>query len=83
MQHLLMFAQSSVSGQGLVQALLYILLIGVCLCIVWFMGRYFATQFGAPPMFMKVWNALFLLLICIAFINFILGLIGHPFIRWY
>ena len=80
--YLPILAQVSVSGSGMVQALLYVLLIGICLGIIWFLGKYFAGKFGAPPLFMTVWNALFILLIALAFINFLLGLIGHPFIKW-
>lgn len=75
-------AQATISGSGLVESLLYVLIIGVCLGIVWFLGKYFMGRFGAPPMALTVWNALFVLLIALAFINFLLGLIGHPFIRW-
>lgn len=75
-------AQATVSGTGLVQALLYVLIIGICLGVIWFLGKYFMGKFGAPPMAVTIWNAIFVLLVCLAFINFLLGLIGHPFIKW-
>jgi len=77
-----MFAQAAISGSGVVESLVYVLVIGICLGLLWFLGKYFAAKFEAPPMFMTVWNALFVLLIALAFINFLLSLIGHPLYKW-
>ena len=75
-----LFAQ--ISGDGLVHQLMVVLLVGICVAIVWFLGRWFITKFAAPAIVMTVWNALFLLLGAIFIINFLLSLAGHPFIRW-
>jgi hypothetical protein len=73
---------AQVSGDGLVHQLMWVLLVGVCVAIVWALGRYFITKLGAPGMVMTCWNGLFLLLGAIFVINFLLGLAGHPFIKW-
>ncbi len=81
MMTLLTLAQ--VSGEGIVKQLIFVLIIGVCLLIVWWLGKFAAGQFGAPPIALKIWNGLFVLLLCLCAINFLLSLIGggwHP--RW-
>lgn len=71
-----------ISGDGLVHQLFLILIVGICVAIVWALGRWFIQKFAAPGIVMTVWNAFFLLLGAIFIINFLLGLAGHPFIRW-
>lgn len=73
---------AAVSGEGMVRQLLFVLIIGICVLVVWWMGRYFITKLGAPPIVMTVWNGLFILLGGIVIINFLLGLVDRPFIRW-
>ena len=73
---------AQISGDGLVHQLMLVLIIGICVAIVWALGRWFIQKFGAPGIVMTVWNALFLLLGAIFIINFLLGLAGHPFIKW-
>lgn len=70
------------SGEGMVNQLLFVLIIGICILVVWWLGRWFITQLGAPAIVMTVWNGLFILLGGICVINFLLGLVGRPFIRW-
>lgn len=72
----------AVSGDGLVQSLVYLLIIGICLGIVWFLGNYFISKLGGPPMASTIWTGLFVLLICLAAINFLLGLTGHPLVNF-
>lgn len=59
-----------------------VLIVGICVAIVWALGRWFILKFGAPALVMVVWNALFMLLGAIFIINFLLGLTGHQFIKW-
>lgn len=73
---------AQVSGDGIVHQLLMVLIVGICVAIVWALGRWFVTKFAAPPIVMTVWNGLFLLLGAIFIINFLMGLAGHPLIRW-
>lgn len=69
-------------GGGIIHQLLMVLIVGICVAIVWALGRWFITKFGAPGVVMTVWNALFLLLGAIFIINFLMGLAGHPFLQW-
>ena len=70
------------SGGGLVHALLMVLLVGVCLGIVWALGRWLIGALGAPAVAQTVWNGLFLVVGAIVIINFLLGLTGHSFISY-
>ena len=69
-------------GGGIVHQLLVVLIVGICVAIVWALGRWFIQKFAAPAIVMTVWNALFLLLGAIFVINFLLGLTGNAFIKW-
>ena len=67
---------------GLVQSLIYVLLIGICVALVWWVGKWFIGQLGAPAIAMTIWNGLFILIGLIVIVNFLLGLTGHPLVRW-
>ncbi len=67
-------------GSGIVHTLLALLIVGLCILVVWWLGKYFLTEFGAPALAMKVWNGLFILLGGIFVINVLLSLVGHPLI---
>jgi hypothetical protein len=71
---------AEVGGGGVVKQLLYLLLVIVCCLIVWFLGKYAFQVFEAPPVFLKIWTFLFVLIAAIVLINFLLGLGGHPFL---
>lgn len=73
---------AAVDGDGIVKQLMIVLLVGICVAIIWALGRWFITKFAAPAVVMTIWNALFLLIGAIFIINFLMGLAGHPFIRW-
>lgn len=82
MNYLNFTSLAAVSGEGLVNQLLFILIIGICLLIIWWLGKYFISKLGAPPLALTVWNGLFVLLGALCAINFLLSLIDKPFIRW-
>lgn len=73
---------AAVDGEGMVRQLLVMLVVGICVLVVWLMGRFFLTKFGAPPIAMTIWNGLFVLLGGIVIINFLLSLIGHPMVKF-
>ena len=73
---------SQINGDGLVHQLMFVLIVGICVAIVWALGRWFIVKAALPGIVMTCWNGLFLLLGAIFVINFLLGLGGHPFIRW-
>lgn len=73
---------SQINGDGLIHQLLIVLIVGICVAIVWALGRWFIMKFAVPGVVMTCWNALFLLLGAIFVINFLMSLAGHPFITW-
>ena len=74
---------AQISGDGLVHQLLVVLIVGICVGIVWWLGRYFITALTLPAIVMTIWNGLFILLGALFLINFLLSLTGHPFLpRW-
>jgi hypothetical protein len=73
---------AAISGEGMVRQLLVVLIIGICVLIVWYMGKWVITKLGALPIVMTVWNGLFILLGGIVIINFLLGMVDRPLIRW-
>jgi hypothetical protein len=68
-------------GDGMVHQLLMFLLIGICVGLIYWVGKWFIGSVGAPPMASKVWDGLFILIGLIVIINFLLGLAGHPLFR--
>jgi hypothetical protein len=74
---------ADIGGSGLVHDLFAFLIIGVCCLIVWALGRWAITALGAPAMAMTIWTGLFIFVGAIILINFLLGLAGHPFIRYW
>jgi hypothetical protein len=67
---------------GLVQSLLMILIVGICLGLVYWFGKWFLGQIGAPGIALTIWTGLFILILLIVVINFLLGLGGHGFINY-
>lgn len=80
MNQLLVLA--AVSGEGLVRQLLAMLVIVICVLLIWWVGKYFIGKMGAPPHAMTFWNAIFILLGLFVAINFLLGLLGKPLVKW-
>jgi hypothetical protein len=70
------------SGSGLVHDLFAVLIIGICVAIVWGIGRWVIIKFAAPGLVMVVWNGFFILVGAIIVINFLLSLTGHGFITY-
>jgi hypothetical protein len=69
-------------GNGLIHGLFMILIIGICVGIVWWVGRWVITKLAAPAIAMTIWNGLFILVGAIIIINFLLSLAGHGFITY-
>lgn len=76
----IMLAEIKVGGDGFISQLLTLLVLGICVAIIYFMGNYFAKK--APPIALQIWNGLFVLIGGIIIINFLLGLTGHAFLKW-
>lgn len=73
---------SVVSGEGLVHQLMMVLIVGVCVAIIWALGRWTIVKFALPALVLTVWNGLFLFVGAFCLINFLLGLAGYPLIKW-
>jgi hypothetical protein len=69
-------------GSGLVHGLFMILIIGICVGIIWWVGKWVITKLGGAPIAFTVWNGLFILVGTIIIINFLLSLIGRGFIQY-
>lgn len=70
------------SGSGLIHGLLLVLIVGICLGIVYAVGRWFIPKFTPAPIAMTIWNGFFILVMAILVINFLLSLGGWGFIRY-
>ena len=69
-------------GEGLIHALFLVLIIGVCIAIIWALGRWLIGAITQNPLAMKVWNGFFLIVGAIIVINFLMSLVGHGFIAY-
>lgn len=69
-------------GGDIIHTLLVLLIVGICILLIWWAGKYFLGQFGAPAVALKVWDGLFVLLGIIFIINLLLSFVGHPFIEF-
>jgi amino acid permease len=69
-------------SNGLVGQLFFFLIVGLCVALIFWVGRWFIQKLNAPAQAMTLWNGLFILVGLIVALNFLLGLAGHPFIRW-
>ena len=79
----MMIAELTNGGGGLVHDLFAVLIIGVCCAIVFWLGRWFIEKLSLPAIVMTVWTALFLIVGAIVLINFLMGLVGHPFLHYW
>ena len=77
-----LFADVTIGGDGLIHQLLMILIVGICVVVVFLMGRWFISRPSVPPVAMTIWIGLFVLVGGIIIVNFLLGLGGHQFVRW-
>jgi VIT1/CCC1 family predicted Fe2+/Mn2+ transporter len=67
-----------VSGSGALSALITLVVVGLICWLVW----WFIAYIGLPEPFNKVVKVLVALFALVFLINFLLGLTGHPLIRW-
>lgn len=73
---------AAVSGESMINTLIYVLVIGACLCLIYWLGKFLMTKFSAPPMFATAWMVLFVVIAVLFLINFLLTLIGRPWVRF-
>lgn len=83
MNDIVMFAASSLSSSdGVIEKLFIFLMILLAFLVLWAMGNWLIPKFGAPPIVLTVWLALFVILGGLLLINLLLGFAGHGFIKW-
>lgn len=78
-------ASVNIGGDGFVNQLLTLLIVGIAAGVLYAMGYWFCTRpkvAAAAPVALTIWNGLFVLIGGIIIINFLLGLAGRPFIKW-
>jgi hypothetical protein len=68
-------------GTGLVQLAVQVFVIGLCLLIVFALGRWVIAKFKLSDNVQTCWMGAFLILGAIVIINFLLGLSGHQFLH--
>lgn len=69
---------ATVNGKDLVGAVLWIIAMGVCFWILWWLCDYVKI----PEPFNKVVRVILAIAAAIFLINIIMGLVGEPFIKW-
>lgn len=67
-----------VSGEQLLNALFYLVIWGVIMFILWWGLKTIAP----PEPWMKVGKVILVIFTCIVLINLLLGLAGHPIVKW-
>ena len=70
-------------GSGLVYWLIALLVVGICVLLVWWVGNWFIGKLGAPAIVKTLWDGLFILIGLIVVVNSLLGAVGHPFLPRY
>lgn len=69
---------AEISGQELVQDLVWLVVIGLIFWLLW----WFISFVGIPEPFNKVARVIVALAAMLLLINFLLGFAGHPIIHW-
>lgn len=75
-------AAIEIGGTGMINQLLTFLLLGICVGLVYAAGWWFIKNPPVPPIVLKIWQGLFIIVGLIVIINFLLGLTGNPIIKW-
>lgn len=82
MNNIILADIAGISDNGLVHNFFVVLIVGICIAVIWAVGRFFIGKFKLPELAMTVWSGFFLLVLVIVVINFLLSLIGHGFIAY-
>jgi hypothetical protein len=69
---------AAISGQSLVQSLIFLVCVGLCFWLLWWLIAYI----NLPEPFAKVARVILALAAVVFLINLIMGIGGHPLIRW-
>jgi hypothetical protein len=77
-----LFLASAGSGDGFIHQLITFLLIALCAGVVYGIGWYFFKDPPFPPLVLKIWGGIFVLVGGLALVNFLLSLSGNGFMHW-
>lgn len=69
---------AAISGSGLVESVVWVIAIGLCAWLLWWLIDFS----GLPDPFRKVARVVVAVAAVLLLINVILGLAGHPIVRW-
>ena len=67
-----------ISGEAVIQSLLYVIIVGVCFGLLWWLVSYIAL----PAPFDKVARVILAVAAVIILIGVLLGMAGHPVVKW-
>ena len=67
-----------ISGEGVIQTLLYLICIGVVFWLLWWLLNYV----NPPEPFKKVGNVILAIAAVVIIINILMSMAGHPIFRW-
>ena len=69
---------ASLSGESVLSAVIYLIVIALCFWLVWWLVEYV----GIPEPFHKIIKVIMAVAAVVICINVLMGLAGHPLIRW-
>lgn len=69
---------AAVSGESIIGGLIWIIVIGLVFWLLWWLISYIQL----PEPFAKVARVILALAAVVLLINFLLGIAGHPIIKW-
>jgi len=73
-----MNALALISGAALLNSIVYLVIIGLIFWVLY----YALNAINPPEPFKKVISVVLILVACVFLINWLMSLIGDPFIRW-
>lgn len=66
----------------LVTVIVYLLIGGLILGLLWWLITYVEAQGIGPPILFKIIRVVFVILVVLVLISVLMSLIGHPLVRW-
>lgn len=70
---------AQINGTAVVRGMIWLIIIGVVFWLLWWLLNYVAP----PEPFRKVGQVILAIAAVIVLINFLMSLVGQPFIRWW
>jgi uncharacterized membrane protein YwzB len=67
-----------INGQAVIMALIYLICMGLIFWLLWWLLNYI----NPPEPFKKIGNAILAIAAVVILIGILLGMAGHPIIKW-